>query len=74
MKKMIRVAALALVAVSLLSSKSIVKDQPAPQCYPDCVAQVIPDQPAPQCYPDCLAQSHVVPDQPAPQCYPDCSL
>ncbi len=51
MKKMIRVAALALLAVSLLSSKSTVKVQPAS------VAQarpVRPDAPAPGCYPCCL--------------------
>ncbi|HUI76459.1 MAG TPA: hypothetical protein VLY24_01050 [Bryobacteraceae bacterium] len=50
MKKMIRVAALALLAVSLLSSKSTVKVQPASlaQAHPR------PDAPAPGCYPCCL--------------------
>jgi hypothetical protein len=56
MKKMLHVTALAVVAIGLLSSKSTVKDQPTPGCYPNCSfahAQPVPDQPTPGCYPNC---------------------
>jgi hypothetical protein len=59
MKNMIRVAALCAVAVTALSSKTVVKDQPIPLCYPDC---------------DLAAHTIAVPDQPIPLCYPDCDL
>lgn len=78
MKKMMHVTALAVLAVSLVSSKSTVKDQPTPGCNPNCSlvhAAPVPDQPTPGCNPNCsLAQAQPVKDQPTPGCNPNCSL
>ena len=57
MKKMIRFTALALLAVSMLASRSMRRDNPTPECIPDCQSKVLfnmlKDNPTPECIPNC---------------------